>query len=159
MPAVAAYLRHGIDRVVILDIGKPSGPRPFVSGSHISSATPTDLHHGNGTQEIALRLNEDTYREELLVAGGKPAEAKRGLKVFYGSVHDIVRSSPLGLFATWSVADSEPVVLRPLTPAQYSFPCEDGNLERVKDASLNLAAHGQYMSVAMNRLAYVSPSG
>lgn len=40
-----------------------------------------------------LRLNEDTYREELLVAGGKPPEAKRGLKIFYGSVHDIVSDS------------------------------------------------------------------
>jgi histone deacetylase HOS3 len=70
-----AYLEHDIDRAIILDI---------------------DLHHGNGTQDIALRLNSDTYHEELLVEGGKPAPAngKRGMKVFYGSVHDIV-SNPI----------------------------------------------------------------
>lgn len=37
-----------------------------------------------------MRLNEDTHREELLVAGGKPSAGGRGLKTFYGSIHDIV---------------------------------------------------------------------
>lgn len=30
---------------------------------------------------------------------------------------------------------------------QYSYPCEDGELDLIKDASLSLAAHGQYMCV------------
>ena len=96
-PCLAAYLDHDIDRAIVLDI---------------------DLHHGNGTQDIALRLNSDTHNEELAVDGGKPAatNGKRGLKVFYGSVHDI-----------------------------YSFPCEDGNIDRIKDASISLASHGQYI--------------
>ncbi|KAL7410441.1 histone deacetylase domain-containing protein, partial [Mrakia frigida] len=95
--AAHAYLEHDIDRAIVLDI---------------------DLHHGNGTQDIALRLNADTHHEELLIEGGKPpaANGKRGMKVFYGSVHDI-----------------------------YSFPCEDGNIDRIKDASISLASHGQFI--------------
>ncbi|CED82375.1 Histone deacetylase complex, catalytic component HDA1 [Phaffia rhodozyma] len=94
--AAHAHLKHGIDRVIILDI---------------------DLHHGNGTQDIIYRINAETHLEELLVAGGKPpSSTARGLKFFYGSLHDI-----------------------------ESFPCEDGNAERVKDASVSLAAHGQFI--------------
>jgi hypothetical protein len=37
---------------------------------------------------------------------------------------------------------------------QYSYPCEDGELELVRDASLSLAAHGQYMYV---RCALIDP--
>jgi hypothetical protein len=28
---------------------------------------------------------------------------------------------------------------------QYSYPCEDGDVDLIKDASISLAAHGQYM--------------
>jgi histone deacetylase HOS3 len=60
-----------------------------------------DLHHGNGTQEIVMGLNELGWAEDLLREGGKPErvmtteEARsgrrgRGWKGFYGSVHDIV---------------------------------------------------------------------
>jgi hypothetical protein len=80
--AAHAHLEHGIDRVIILDI---------------------DLHHGNGTQEAAMRINADTYREELLLAAGKPAtggvdprtgKERRGLKICYLSIHDIVSILP-----------------------------------------------------------------
>lgn len=30
---------------------------------------------------------------------------------------------------------------------QYSYPCEDGDVDLIKDASISLAAHGQYMYV------------
>lgn len=46
----------------------------------------SDLHHGNGTQKLAWRINEDTRRKEL---EEEPTE-KRGLKVFYGSLHDVL---------------------------------------------------------------------
>lgn len=83
-----------------------------------------DLHHGNGTQALMMPLNAVSHAEDLAQAGGKPPSGlkgkdgrpRRGWKGFYGSVHDI-----------------------------YSYPCEDGDLELVKDASLSLAAHGQYI--------------
>ncbi|KAL1410051.1 histone deacetylase [Vanrija albida] len=82
-----------------------------------------DLHHGNGTQALVMPLNAASYAEDLAMAAGKPPSDLRGLKGqrrgwkgFYGSVHDI-----------------------------YSYPCEDGDLDLIKDASLSLAAHGQYI--------------
>lgn len=46
-----------------------------------------------------------------------PLQSRRGLKIFYGSLHDI-----------------------------ESFPCEDGNKELVTDASMCIdGAHGQWI--------------
>ncbi|GMK54605.1 hypothetical protein CspeluHIS016_0111910 [Cutaneotrichosporon spelunceum] len=82
-----------------------------------------DLHHGNGTQALVMPLNAASYSEDLAVAAGKPPSDMRGRsgprrtwKGFYGSVHDI-----------------------------YSYPCEDGDLDLIRDASVSLAAHGQYI--------------
>ncbi|WVF67950.1 hypothetical protein IAT40_002712 [Kwoniella sp. CBS 6097] len=82
-----------------------------------------DLHHGNGTQSLVMPLNAASYAEDLQVKAGKPmmmtsrnGSRRRGWKGFYGSVHDI-----------------------------YSYPCEDGDLDLIKDASISLAAHGQYI--------------
>ncbi|KAI0335750.1 Arginase/deacetylase [Cubamyces sp. BRFM 1775] len=66
--AAHAYLKHGIQRVVIFDI---------------------DLHHGNGTQAITWSINEETYRQKLEQEHGAPA-GKPGLQVYYGSLHDIL---------------------------------------------------------------------
>ncbi|UZJ56237.1 hypothetical protein CBS101457_005557 [Exobasidium rhododendri] len=118
--AAHAYKEHGIDRVAILDF---------------------DLHHGNGTQAIAWRINADTVRLDLESEAKRKAtqaefdrkarkgrksggdstlevpQPKRGLKVFYGSLHDI-----------------------------ESFPCEDGNKELITDASMCIeGAHGQWI--------------
>ncbi|KAF8501068.1 Arginase/deacetylase [Russula emetica] len=65
--AAHAHLKHGIRRVVILDI---------------------DLHHGNGTQSIVWQINEEAYQTGLAVEVGAPP--KPGLHVYYGSVHDIL---------------------------------------------------------------------
>ncbi|WVO17386.1 hypothetical protein L204_105078 [Cryptococcus depauperatus] len=82
-----------------------------------------DLHHGNGTQALVMPLNAASYADDLQVKAGKPVmmfgrngKRRRGWKGFYGSVHDI-----------------------------YSYPCEDGNLDLIRDASVSLAAHGQYI--------------
>ncbi|WWC65093.1 uncharacterized protein I303_107707 [Kwoniella dejecticola CBS 10117] len=82
-----------------------------------------DLHHGNGTQALVMPLNAAAHAEELQVKAGKPqtmtgrdGRKRRGWKGFYGSVHDI-----------------------------YSYPCEDGDVDLIKDASISLAAHGQYI--------------
>ncbi|PWN28626.1 Arginase/deacetylase [Jaminaea rosea] len=114
-----AYQQYGVDRVVILDI---------------------DLHHGNGTQKIVWRINEeaerlDREREARIASMNKrasPAKKKsaaavqpppqplppRALRVCYASLHDI-----------------------------ESFPCEDGNPDLVRDASTTiLGAHGQWIS-------------
>ncbi|WVO20479.1 uncharacterized protein IAS62_001776 [Cryptococcus decagattii] len=81
-----------------------------------------DLHHGNGTQALVMPLNAASYADDIQVKAGKPAiigqggRRRRGWKGFYGSVHDI-----------------------------YSYPCEDGDLDLIRDASISLAAHGQYI--------------
>lgn len=62
----------------------------------MSVLNPILVHHGDGSQDIACRLNES----EPYVVG-------------YFSLHDI-----------------------------YSFPCENGNLEKISDASVSIAAHG-----------------
>ncbi|KAI9443126.1 Arginase/deacetylase [Lactarius indigo] len=65
--AAHAHLKHGVSRVVILDI---------------------DLHHGNGTQSIVWQINEEAYRTKLEADAGAPV--KPSLQVYYGSVHDIL---------------------------------------------------------------------
>ncbi|SNX86872.1 related to HOS3 - Trichostatin A-insensitive homodimeric histone deacetylase (HDAC) [Melanopsichium pennsylvanicum] len=132
-----AYLTHSIDRVVIFDI---------------------DLHHGNGTQNLAWRINSDANKHDeeraeriaslrsaaldrarrALGAGSGRAHAsklakvalsgwdeeqvkkragRRGLRLFYSSLHDI-----------------------------ESFPCEDGDMSMIKDASVCVeGAHGQWI--------------
>ncbi|WAR60590.1 hypothetical protein PtB15_9B529 [Puccinia triticina] len=79
-----SHLNYGIDRICIVDI---------------------DLHHGNGSQEIVWRINEQAG---LLPPSG-PADQKRRLLISYSSLHDI-----------------------------NSYPCEDGDPARIKDASLNI---------------------
>ncbi|KAF9816382.1 hypothetical protein IEO21_04135 [Rhodonia placenta] len=90
-----AHLQHGINRVVVFDI---------------------DLHHGNGTQSIAWQINEETYRKTIEEMHGAPA-GKPGLRMFYGSIHDVL-----------------------------SYPCEDGKPELVQAASVSIhGPHGQHI--------------
>ncbi|EJD50534.1 Arginase/deacetylase [Auricularia subglabra TFB-10046 SS5] len=97
--AAHAHLQHGITHVIVLDV---------------------DLHHGNGTQTIAWRINEDAYRQELeaeaVAEAGQPPKPTP-LRFYYGSVHDIL-----------------------------SYPCEDGKASLVAAASVKIAgAHGQHI--------------
>ncbi|BGP36490.1 histone deacetylase [Rhodotorula kratochvilovae] len=116
--AAHAYVQHGINRVIILDI---------------------DLHHGNGTQEIIYRINAEAQRiltnrvsktpttsprksTSPRKASAPPAppapEPPRPLQIMYGSLHDI-----------------------------WSYPCEDGDPSLVAAASLRIAGgHGQFIS-------------
>ncbi|SCZ90122.1 BZ3500_MvSof-1268-A1-R1_Chr1-3g01790 [Microbotryum saponariae] len=105
--AAHAHLNHGIERVVILDI---------------------DLHHGNGTQDIAWRINADANRavQELQAKSPRKGSPRKGasppcrpgLQIMYASLHDI-----------------------------FSYPCEDGDPSMVQAASLNLAGgHSQWIS-------------
>ncbi|KAM0793404.1 hypothetical protein ACM66B_000856 [Microbotryomycetes sp. NB124-2] len=107
--AAHAHQKHGISRVVVLDI---------------------DLHHGNGTQEIAWRINSEANQALLRLtssprkASPKKATSDQGpaappsLQIFYGSLHDI-----------------------------YSYPCEDGDMYNIQAASINMAGgHSQWIS-------------
>ncbi|KAH7915486.1 histone deacetylase domain-containing protein [Hygrophoropsis aurantiaca] len=68
--AAHAHLKHGIKRIVILDI---------------------DLHHGNGTQSIVWQINEETYRQTLESEQTPDDPPKtRGPEIYYGSIHDIL---------------------------------------------------------------------
>ncbi|BGP04539.1 histone deacetylase [Rhodotorula toruloides] len=117
--AAHAHLKHGINRVVILDI---------------------DLHHGNGTQEIAWRIGAEANRilterraktpsasprkgtgsspKKTAAPLPPPTAPPRPLQIMYASLHDI-----------------------------WSYPCEDGDPGLVAAASTNLAGgHGQWIS-------------
>ncbi|QRV92794.1 histone deacetylase family protein [Ceratobasidium sp. AG-Ba] len=101
--AAYAHHTHGINRAVIFDI---------------------DLHHGNGTQSIAWKINAETHRKSLEAdarreAGVPESEedgTENGLQIFYGSLHDIL-----------------------------SYPCEDGDPALTLAASACLSAHGQHI--------------
>ncbi|CAE6442400.1 unnamed protein product [Rhizoctonia solani] len=98
--AAHAHQVHGITRVVIFDI---------------------DLHHGNGTQSIAWKLNAETHRKRLEAearrAAGIPDESE-GLQIYYSSLHDVL-----------------------------SYPCEDGDpvLTAAASVCLHGNAHGQHI--------------
>ncbi|KAG6877700.1 hypothetical protein C0993_005025 [Termitomyces sp. T159_Od127] len=105
--AAHAHLKHGVNRVVVLDI---------------------DLHHGNGTQAIVWRINEETHRLNLEAAAGAPA-APPGLQMYYGSTHDVL-----------------------------SYPCEDGAAHHISAASLSIhGAHGQHIE-NVHLQSYASPA-
>jgi acetoin utilization deacetylase AcuC-like enzyme len=88
-----AHRHYGITRAVILDF---------------------DLHHGDGSQAIAWKINERTNKIGQASHSPKHSSTAPGLRIGYFSLHDI-----------------------------YSFPCEDGAAQKVQDASLCLNAHGQ----------------
>ncbi|KAL8283099.1 hypothetical protein RQP46_005877 [Phenoliferia psychrophenolica] len=109
------HQQHGIDRVIIIDV---------------------DLHHGNGTQEIAWRINATANVAALKrdqpprprsssprKGGSSPSKApkkpiERDLTIMYASLHDV-----------------------------FSYPCEDGDPALVQAASINLnGGHGQYIA-------------
>ncbi|KAG8678866.1 hypothetical protein FRC09_019458, partial [Ceratobasidium sp. 395] len=101
--AAHAYKAHGINRAVIFDV---------------------DLHHGNGTQSIAWKINAETRRKSLEATARREAgipdngedQTGDGLQMFYGSLHDIL-----------------------------SYPCEDGDPALTMAASVSISAHGQYI--------------
>lgn len=67
-----AHTTYGIKRAIVLDF---------------------DLHHGNGTQSIVWSINAETTRKDEEAAAQRAAgqiPPPSGLKVFYGSVHDIL---------------------------------------------------------------------
>jgi histone deacetylase HOS3 len=98
-----------------------------------------DLHHGNGTQAIAWSINTETARGEeessaRVNAGQVPGAP--GLKVFYGSLHDIL-SFPCEVNS-----------LSLLSSAGFpTYGChQDGDPALIQAASTSLSgAHDQYL--------------
>jgi hypothetical protein len=92
-----AHLKFGVDRVVIIDIDLHHGePFNFPDFSHwIDRVRP-----GNGTQSLVWSINAEAERLELedrarTAAAAEegnlqPRDTKRRLKMFYGSLHDIL---------------------------------------------------------------------
>ena len=119
--AAHAHAAHGIDRVVVLDI---------------------DLHHGNGTQSLAWRINAEAVKADADRAARLAAHrrATRGRKQERRETYE-------------QLCEDETLVGRRALQICYtslhdidSFPCEDGDAEYVRNASVCLAgAHGQWI--------------
>uniref|UniRef100_A0A0K3C9Q7 FGENESH: predicted gene_2.402 protein n=1 Tax=Rhodotorula toruloides TaxID=5286 RepID=A0A0K3C9Q7_RHOTO len=117
--AAHAHLKHGINRVVILDI---------------------DLHHGNGTQEVAWLMNAEANR--ILT--------ERRAKTPSASPRKGTGSSPKKTQAPLPAPTAQPRPLQIMYASLHdiwSYPCEDGDPGLVAAASTNLAGgHGQWIS-------------
>lgn len=83
-----AHLRHGVKRAVIFDIDLHHG------SYHISKYLYCFyICIGNGTQAIVWQINEETYRKTLeseYSGSEKVPQDTSSLKVYYGSIHDIL---------------------------------------------------------------------
>ncbi|GAA5944345.1 hypothetical protein JCM3775_002891 [Rhodotorula graminis] len=152
--AAHAHIKHGINRVIILDI---------------------DLHHGNGTQEIVWRLNADAQRvvaehDERALAAASAARASPRK----GSPRKAAAAAAAAAAARKGAEEGregraregekegkeeEKVkVEEKLRPRSlqvmygsvhdiWSYPCEDGDPSLVAAASLSLSgAHHQHIS-------------
>ncbi|POY75342.1 hypothetical protein BMF94_1570 [Rhodotorula taiwanensis] len=132
--AAHAHLEHGIDRVVIFDI---------------------DLHHGNGTQEIAWRINANAHeilesreraRLDTAAASASRTLPRKSSPRKSGGSTLIKKEEEEGT----AVAPSERNPLRVMYASLHdiwSYPCEDGDPSLVSAASLNLnGGHGQFIS-------------
>jgi histone deacetylase HOS3 len=73
-----------------------------------------DLHHGDGSQAIAWNINERSKTSRNAPRSPHRSSEAPSLRIGYFSLHDI-----------------------------YSFPCEEGLPDKVREASLCVNAHGQ----------------
>lgn len=132
-----AYLTHGIDRVVVFDI---------------------DLHHGNGTQNLAWRINADANKRDderaERIASLRAAaleRARQALGTGTGRAH-ASRVAKVALSEQDEVEirkQAGPRAMRIFYSSLHdieSFPCEDGDASMIKDASTCVeGAHGQWI--------------
>lgn len=135
--AAHAYHEHSIDRVVIFDI---------------------DLHHGNGTQNLAWRINADANKHDdqrtERIASLRVAALERARQAL-GSGSGRAHASRLAKVALTEHDEAEvkrqagPRALRLFYSSLHdieSFPCEDGDPGMIKDASTCVeGAHGQWI--------------
>lgn len=137
--AMHAYQEHGIDRVAIFDI---------------------DLHHGNGTQKLVWRINEDTRRQDIERQARLAAlRASFSQRIKGGAKGKAPRRSAgnegqSGVTAPTSTLEQEEGKIPPRGLQIFygslhdieSFPCEDGDADLVRDASTCIeGSHGQWI--------------
>ncbi|EST08158.2 Histone deacetylase domain protein [Kalmanozyma brasiliensis GHG001] len=135
--AAHAYLTHAVDRVVIFDI---------------------DLHHGNGTQNLAWRINADANKHDDQRAeriSSLRAAALERARQAVGSGSGRAHASRIAKVALSEQDETEvkrqagPRALRLFYSSLHdieSFPCEDGDPSMIKDASTCVeGAHGQWI--------------
>lgn len=132
-----AYLQHGIDRIVVFDI---------------------DLHHGNGTQNLAWRINADANKRDderaERIASLRAAALERARQAL-GSGTGRAHASRLAKVALSEQDEADiraqagPRAMRMFYSSLHdieSFPCEDGDASMIKDASTCVeGAHGQWI--------------
>ena len=107
-----------------------------------------------------MPLNAASHAEDLAVKAGKPRSGlrgkdgrpRRGWKGFYGSVHDIVSSARSHRLALISSIAIHARLARPWVSGRADQ--QDGDLDLISDASISLAAHGQYMSATWRVVPY-----
>ncbi|PWN38975.1 Arginase/deacetylase [Ceraceosorus guamensis] len=129
--ASLAQRKYAVDRIIVLDI---------------------DLHHGNGTQSIAWRLNAEAARRagerKARIAGlrslrGKP---KGGRRSGAGGAQDSAASDANAKEEERLTKERDLQVFYGSLHDIESYPCEDGDAELVRDASTCIeGAHGQWI--------------
>jgi histone deacetylase HOS3 len=76
-----------------------------------------DLHHGDGSQKIAMHHNAKVLRTSTMSKAAKTKAHYKNTRIGYFSLHDV-----------------------------NSFPCEDGDLDKITAASVQIGgAHGQHI--------------
>lgn len=129
--AAHAYDQHTIDRVVILDI---------------------DLHHGNGTQSLAWRLNAEAVEHDVQ-RHGRLASALRSERSGSAAARAAARAAEAAR-SPWEQYLHEEKLAGPRAQRIFygslhdieSYPCETGDADLVRNASVCLAgAHGQWI--------------
>lgn len=127
-----AHLKHGVSRAIIFDIDLHHGVFMF---EHNPYPISYEIIIGNGTQSIAWQINEEAYRKDLESHYAPSETSKPSLRVFYGSMHDIL-SFPC------EVREAVPVI----GLDAYSAARQDGQPGLVQAASTSLhGPHGQYI--------------
>ena len=130
--AAHAYRSHSIDRVVILDI---------------------DLHHGNGTQALAWRRNSDAAAADAQRHAKLQSMLRNMQRAGTGSSRQAARAAEAAR-TPWEKMLYEESLVGPRAQRVFygslhdieSFPCENGDPDLIRNASVCLAgAHGQWI--------------
>ena len=130
--AAHAYRTHSVDRVVILDI---------------------DLHHGNGTQALAWRRNSDAAAADAQRHAKLQSMLRNMQRSGTGSSRQAARAAEAAR-TPWEKMLYEESLVGPRAQRVFygslhdieSFPCENGDPDLIRNASVCLAgAHGQWI--------------
>lgn len=127
-----AYRAHKIDRVVVLDI---------------------DLHHGNGTQALAWRVNADAVEADQRRQAKLASAWRQATKGATPATRSATKAAEAARTPYEQLLHEESLVGPRAQRLFYgslhdieSYPCENGDAELIRNASVCLAgAHGQWI--------------